>query len=137
MIQIQRGIRLSTLDHHLGDLAMETKHRIQSRLARNQNRRYRGDSIDMDGANHSSAGVKSPPPMSEMEVLEMEKPRQSSSQAIPWQIDTDPTANEDSADMLSNEQGTTYQDSGFATEWTDGSSESTLFINDDEETYDM
>ena len=112
---------------------METKHRIQSRLARNQNRRYRGDSFDMDGESHSSAAVKSPPPISQMELLEMEMPRKSSSQAIPWQIDTDPTVNEDSAYILLNEQGTTYQGSGFATEWTEASSESTLFINDDEE----
>ena len=55
------------MDHHLGDLAMETEHRSQSRLAKNQNRRHQGISPNVDGEDHSAAAVGSSSPAAQMQ----------------------------------------------------------------------
>ncbi|KAL8791819.1 MAG: hypothetical protein Q9195_005555 [Heterodermia aff. obscurata] len=133
--RIERGSRLSTLDHHLGDLEMETEHRVQSRLAKNQNRNYQGQSPDVDGEDHSLAAVTSSAPIPQRQFMEMEMRSPSSPQALSWH--PEPITNQDSSAYVPpNGQGTTSQNFGFAADWTESSSESTLLSNDGEDIYD-
>lgn len=67
-----------------------------------------------------------------MQFLELGTPRQ----PLSWYNDPEPTITESSsAYMLQNEPGTSDHSSGFATEWSESSSESTMFSNDDEDMY--
>ena len=95
---------------------METEHRVQSRLAKNQNRRDRGSSID--AYDYSSAVVSSSPAVPQRQVLGMEMPIQQhrSPQALSWQNTEPAVGGAPLAWMHPNQQVTTVYNSGFGTE---------------------